>query len=136
MDNCWQFSGFRKSRFRDDPEKCNFRLQLDCNRMWSVEGFNSHVSIPFEPIVFDHCRFHVAIRPESKVSRSQVTPRNYRDLIRIFPIWLELVIPHISLHITFQQYSKTLDVISPISYRITDTATNRNELSAERVEKY
>lgn len=27
------------------------------------------------------------------------------------------------------QYSKTVDVISPISYRIIDTATNRNELS-------
>lgn len=59
LDNCRQFSGFRKSRFRDDSEKCNFRLQLDCNRMWSVEGFNSLVSTPFQPIVFDHCLFHV-----------------------------------------------------------------------------
>lgn len=45
---------------------------------------------------------------------------------------LELVVnPHISHTLHFSiQYSKTVDVISPISYRITDTATNRNERNA------
>lgn len=40
----------------------------DCNRMWSVEGFNGHVSIPFEPIVLDF------------TSRSFVQNQKFRDL--------------------------------------------------------
>lgn len=60
--------------------------------------------------------------------RSQVT-RNYRDLISDFFQFDSNSRSRTSLthYISTIFIKKSLDVISPISYRITDTATNRNE---------
>lgn len=62
--------------------------------------------------------------------RSQVT-RNYRDLISDFFQFDSNSRSRTSLthYISTIFIKKSLDVISPISYRITDTATNRNEFS-------